>query len=254
VHQALVLGALQGPAELLPVSSSGHLALVPRLLGWDYASLPPDARKTFEVALHAGSAPAVALALRGELLRAPHLQALTVLPAAVVGLTLERQIESRLGGVRCVAIAQIAASLALLAADRRAELRSNASAADHLAVGCAQVAALIPGVSRSGAALTAARLRGLSRRASADLALRAALPVTVGAGLLKGVRAIQTGVPRELRMPAGAGAAAALGTALAALPLARSTRWGAIAGYRIALGAAALRVPMAERTNPPYPG
>jgi len=241
VHQALALGALQGPAELLPVSSSGHLALVPRLLGWDYAELPPDARKTFEVALHAGSAPALALALRGELLRAPHLQALTVLPAAVIGLAFERQIEARLGGVRSVALAQIVGGLALLAADRRPERRSAVSAGDHLAVGCAQAAALIPGVSRSGAALTAARLRGLSREAAADLALRAALPVTVGAGLLKGVRAVQNGVPRELRGPAGAGAAAALGSALAALPLARGTRWRAISAYRVALGAAALR-------------
>jgi undecaprenyl-diphosphatase len=241
VHQALALGALQGPAELLPVSSSGHLALVPRLLGWDYCELPPDARKTFEVALHAGSAPAVALALRGELTRAPHLQALTVLPAAVIGLAFEEQIEQRLGGVRSVAIAQIAGGLALLLADRRAEERSEASALDHLAVGLAQAAALIPGVSRSGAALTAARLRGLSRQASADLALRAALPVTVGAGLLKGVRAVQNGVAPELRVPAAAGAAAALGSALAALPLARGTRWGLVSGYRVALGAAALR-------------
>jgi undecaprenyl-diphosphatase len=227
---------------------------VPRLLGWEYSELPPDARKTFEVALHAGSAPAVALALRGELLRAPHLQALTVLPAAVVGLAFERQIEGRLGGVRSVAIAQIAGGLALLLADRRAERRSHPTAADHLAVGVGQAAALIPGVSRMGAALTAARLRGLSRQASADLALRAALPVTVGAGLLKGVRAVQQGVARELRGPAAAGAAAALASAVAALPFARSTRWSAVAGYRILLGAAALRVPMAERRDPTYPG
>jgi undecaprenyl-diphosphatase len=232
----------------LPVSSSGHLALVPRLLGWDYAELPPDARKTFEVALHAGSAPALVLALRGGLLRDPHLQALTVLPPAVAGLAFEEQIEGRLGGVRSVAIAQIAGGLALLLADLRPETRSEATALDHLAVGFAQAAALIPGVSRSGAALTVARLRGLSRPASAALALRAALPVTVGAGLLKGTRAIQNGVPPELRMPAAVGAAAALGSALLALPLARATRWRGVAAYRVLLGVGALRrarVPMA---------
>ena len=115
-------------------------------------------------------------------------------------------------------------------------------------MGFAQAAALIPGVSRSGAALTVARLRGLSRPASATLALRAALPVTVGAGLLKGTRAVQDGVPRELRVPAAVGAGAALVSALAALPLARTTRWRLVAGYRVLLGAAALRrarVPMA---------
>jgi undecaprenyl-diphosphatase len=245
VHQALALGALQGPAELLPVSSSGHLALVPRLLGWEYAELPADARKTFEVALHAGSAPALAVALRGSLWDAPHLQALTVLPAAVVGLAFEHQIEERLGGVRSVAIAQIAGGLALLAADLMPQRRDSASALDHLLVGCGQAAALIPGVSRSGAALTVARLRGLSRPAAARLALRAALPVTVGAGLLKGTRAVQDGVPAELRVPAAVGALAALGSALAALPLARATRWRAVAAYRVALGVGALRVPLA---------
>jgi undecaprenyl-diphosphatase len=236
-----VLGALQGPAELLPVSSSGHLALVPRLLGWDYSELPADARKTFEVALHAGSAPALALALRGELFRSPHLQALTFLPPALVGLALERPIERRLGGLRSVALAQIAGGLALLLADRRPELRSAATPSDHLCVGFAQAAALVPGVSRSGAALTVARLRGLSRPASAALALRAALPVTLGAGLLKGTRAVQDGVPRELRLPAAVGAGAALVSALAALPLARATRWRGVAVYRVALGACALR-------------
>jgi undecaprenyl-diphosphatase len=222
------------------VSSSGHIALVPRLLGWDYAELPADARKTFEVALHTGSAPALALALRGEIGRAPHLQALTFLPPALVGLALERPIERRLGGLRSVAVAQIVAGAALLAADLRPERRSEASALDHLAVGFAQAVALVPGVSRSGAALTAARLCGLSRPAAASLSLRAALPVTVGAGLLKGVRAARGGVPDELRLPAAVGAGAACLSALAALPLARGTRWRGIALYRVGLGLGAL--------------
>jgi undecaprenyl-diphosphatase len=219
---------IQGPAELLPVSSSGHLALVPRLLGWDYADLPADARKTFEVALHAGSAPAIALALRGQLGRDPHLLALTLLPPALAGLLFERPIERRLGGLRSVAVAQIVAGTALLAADRRPERRCEPELRDHLAVGLAQAAALMPGVSRSGAALTAARLRGLSRPAAASLSLRAALPVTVGAGVLKGVRAARGGVPHELRAAVAVGAAAACASALAALPLARARadlRW-----------------------------
>jgi undecaprenyl-diphosphatase len=233
---------------LLPVSSSGHLALVPRLLGWDYAELPAEARKTFEVALHAGSAPALALALRGELGRDPHLQALTFLPPAVIGLAFERPIERRLGGLRSVAVAQIVAGAALIAADLRPELRSEATALDHLAVGLAQAAALVPGVSRSGAALTAGRLRGLSRPAAASLSLRAALPVTVGAGLLKGVRAARDGVPVELRAPAAVGACAACASALAALPLARGTRWRGIGVYRVALGLGALWVGRGRRS------
>lgn len=218
------------------MSSSGHIALVPKLLGWSYAELPPHARKTFEVALHAGSAPALVLALRGEARPDPRLLALTLLPPAVAGLLLERPIEQRLGGPRTVAAAQALAGTALLLADRRPQRRSSADAVDHLAVGAAQALALVPGVSRSGAAVTAARLRGLTREEGALLALRAALPVTLGAGLLKGVRLARAGIDPDLRAPLAAGAAAACVSALASLPLARTTRWRAVACYRIALG------------------
>jgi undecaprenyl-diphosphatase len=220
----------------LPVSSSGHLVLLPRLLGWRYVELPADVRKTFEVALHAGSAPALVLALRREPAVDVGLLALTLAPPALAGLLLERLVEERLGGPRSVAIAQALAGAALLAADRIPERRSAPTALDHLAVGCAQALALAPGVSRSGAALTAARWRGLSREAAASLALRAAIPVTAGAGLLKGVRIAREGVAPGMGGPLAAGAAAAFASALAALPLARRTRWGPLAGYRIALG------------------
>jgi undecaprenyl-diphosphatase len=231
---------MQGPAELLPVSSSGHIALVPRLMGWSYADLPPGLRKTFEVALHVGSAPALVLALRGEGARDLWPLALTLPFPAVAGLLFERPIERRLGGVRSVAVAQVAAGLALLAADRRPQRRTRPEAGDHLAAGLAQAVALVPGVSRSGAVLTAARLRGMSREAAWSLALRAALPVTAGAGLLKGSRLMSDGVPDGFEAPLAAGAAAACASALAALPLARRPRWSAIGGYRIALGLGAL--------------
>jgi undecaprenyl-diphosphatase len=107
-------------------------------------------------------------------------------------------------------------------------------------VGVAQALALVPGVSRSGAALTAARGRGLTRAAATSLALRAAVPVTAGAGVLKGARILRQGVPAELRAPLAAGAAAALVSGLAAVPLARRTRWRGLAAYRIALGATTL--------------
>jgi undecaprenyl-diphosphatase len=222
------------------VSSSGHLALLPHLLGWPYAKLPADVRKTFEVALHAGSAPALLLALRREPAVDLQLIALTLAPAAVAGLLLERLVEERLGGPRSVAAAQVLAGAALLAADRMPERRSTPTPVDHLAVGAAQALALAPGVSRSGAALTAARLRGLSREAAASLALRAALPVTAGAGVLKGARVVREGVAADLRGALAAGAAAAFASALAALPLARRTRWGPLAAYRIALGLATI--------------
>jgi undecaprenyl-diphosphatase len=233
---------MQGPAELLPVSSSGHLALVPRLLGWSYAELPADLRKSFEVALHAGSAPALLLAARGELRRDPQLLALTVVPPALAGLAFERAVQERWGGTRSVAIAQVAAGAALLMADASEGRRESATALDHLAVGVAQAIALVPGVSRFGAALTAARLRGVSRAAAVRLSLRAAVPVTMAAGALKGVRM----AARPSPLPEGltAGAAAALVSSLAALPLLdllwRRHALRALACYRIALGVGVL--------------
>jgi len=251
-----VLGAIQGATELLPVSSSGHLSLLPRLLGWEFTALPGDARKSFEVALHAGSAPVVAAAAvrlqrrAGERPDAAFL-ALTLLPPAAVGFMLERPIEERLGGVRSASIAQIAAGAALLAADRRPGDRNRATAGDHLAVGLAQAVALVPGISRSGAALTAARMRGLSRPAALRLSLSAAVPVTLAAIALKGARAVTAArgsrppdpsgeaCGRPLR-PALAGAGAAFASALAAWPLVdrleRTRSYAPLAAYRIAIG------------------
>ena len=72
LSQAVGLGLLQGPAELLPISSSGHLVLVPALLGWSYVELDDELRKSFEVALHAGTAAALLIALRREVVEVLH--------------------------------------------------------------------------------------------------------------------------------------------------------------------------------------
>jgi undecaprenyl-diphosphatase len=250
----VLLGLIQGPAELLPVSSSGHLALVPRLAGWSYAELPAHARKSFEVALHAGSAPAVAL-LAARLGRPSARElVLTLLPPALAGWALERPIEQRLGGTRSVAVAQVAAGAAMLAAERRTTARGRGrcrpEARDELAAGIAQAAALVPGVSRSGAAITACRLRGLSLTASIALAHRAALPVTVGAAALKGARLLRER-PEGSSAAMAAGAASACVSALAALRLSpRSPPLRAIAVYRILLGLSALAVRNHRRAHP----
>ena len=133
--------------------------------------------------------------------------------------------------------------MALLFADLTPERRRSAGALDHLAVGLAQAAALAPGVSRFGAALSAARLRGLSRAAAVELSLRAALPVTVAAGALKGARMAQGDLPAELRPALAAGAAAALLSSFASLPLVsllETAQLRALACYRVALGITAL--------------
>jgi undecaprenyl-diphosphatase len=236
------------------VSSSGHLALVPGLLGWDYSELDPELRKAFEVALHAGTAGALAIALRDEVvdvLRTLNVRrvagiALTFLPAAFVAAVFERAIEERLGSARSVAVAQLAAGAALAVADLAPAERpySDAGLLDHLLIGCGQALALAPGVSRNGATLTAARLLHFERRASSVLSRHAALPVIAGATGLKGMRLARRGLARDLRGPFAAGAAAAFASTLASRGLIgvidRSRSYRPFAAYRIALGALAL--------------
>jgi undecaprenyl-diphosphatase len=253
--QALALGALHGPAELLPISSSGHVALVPWLLGWDYPALEPELRKAFEVALHAGTAAGLLIALRDDVRSAlreasPRLAlllALSLAPPAVSGLRLERLIEQRLGGPRSVAAGLIAGSVAMAWADRSApQVRAEGSAGgmDAIWLGVAQACALAPGVSRGGATLAAARARGFTREEAARLSSLVALPVIVGATGLKLVRLRSHGLPRPLRLPFAAGAAAAFASTLSSGRLVRGLRRGRTlhpyACYRLALAALVL--------------
>jgi undecaprenyl-diphosphatase len=197
-RRAVALGIVQGPAELLPVSSSAHIVLLPWLLGWDWDEIDPELRKSFEVALHAGAAAALLIGQRRTIAeelrqfdrRRAAVLALSFLPAAVVGYTLERPIERRLGGPRTTAIGLLAGAAAMLAADRRPQRRGRgeATAGDGLALGLAQAAALAPGVSRNGVTLTAARWRGFSRDQANLLSRTIALPIIVGATVLKGAR------------------------------------------------------------------
>jgi len=250
----LALGAMQGPAELLPISSSGHLVLVPELLGWPYTRLDPELRKAFEVAVHAGTALALILALRsevGETVRELDAQralgvVLAFLPPAVAGLSLEDAIERRAGTPRRVAAAQIVAGAALAAADRRPDDRpyEAAGALDHLLLGIAQAAALAPGVSRNGATLTAARLRRLDRPAASRLSRHAALPVIAGAAVLKSVRLARRGLSPGLGRAFGVGlASAALSTFASRGLLARTESarsYAPLGAYRVAFGTGAL--------------
>ncbi|MDP9400313.1 MAG: hypothetical protein M3P39_05075, partial [Actinomycetota bacterium] len=125
VGHALALGALHGAAELLPVSSSAHVALLPRLAGWDEAALTGRERKALEVALHAGTAPALLWLLRRDALRALRaldarrlaLHVLALAPAVVAGAAFERLIEERLGGPGATAAGLLAGAGALAGAD-----------------------------------------------------------------------------------------------------------------------------------------
>jgi undecaprenyl-diphosphatase len=236
------------------VSSSGHIALVPALLGWPYPGLEADVRKAFEVALHAGTAAALMLALRDEVLdvvrdlRPRRLLgvALAFLPPALAAAAWERAIEERVGSPRSVALAQLGAGAVLALADRRPADRPFAAAGplDHLLIGIGQATALAPGVSRGGASLTVLRLRRFERPAAHRLSRHAALPIILAAAGLKGARLVQTGLPPGLLAPFAAGTAAAFAsTALVARFIPRMDRASSylpFALYRVGLGALAL--------------
>ncbi len=252
--QALALGLLQGPAELLPISSSAHLSLIPWLLRWDYLDLDDDVRKAFEVALHAGTAAGllifqreeVGVVLRGISPRLATLIGLSALPPAVFGLALERPIERRLGTPRTIAVALIGGGLAMAWADRAPQLRGtrDAGVRDALWLGLAQAGALIPGVSRGGATLTAARARRFRRPDAARLSRHVALPVIGGATLLKTLRVRRRGLASGAAVPFALGAGASflstLGAARLMRPRERDGPLAPYAAYRVLLGALVL--------------
>jgi undecaprenyl-diphosphatase len=302
LRHAVALGLLHGPTELLPVSSSGHTTLVPWLARWPYGELDPELRKSFEVALHAGTAAALLLhppwaarkrqpsnlgveesqprvgAKLGFLLPA-------VIPPALIGYGLGGQIERRLGAPSSIVVGLLAGSVAMLASDWRARTRianprskitptvdtgsedrhmpPDAGPLDGLLLGLAQALALMPGVSRSGATLAAARSRGFSRQDADRLSWRVGLPVIAGAALLKGTRLVRDGMreptQRGLGLRLAAGGASAFLSTLASSrllgPERRTSLLPACAIYRGALAALVIRR-MRDNTSqhaPPIP-
>jgi undecaprenyl-diphosphatase len=205
LNQAVALGLLQGPTELLPVSSSAHTVLLPWLAGWTYAELDAELRKSFEVALHAGAGLALAIDMRKELLecalsldrRRGAMIVCSLAPPAIAGWRFRGLIERRLGGPRSIAAGLIGGGVAMALADARpaggTRRLKDAGPRDGLALGLAQAVALIPGVSRNGATLAAARARGFSRDDAQALSWHAALPVILGASALEGCRVASSG-------------------------------------------------------------
>jgi undecaprenyl-diphosphatase len=204
VWQAVVLGVVQGLTEFLPVSSSGHLVILPQLLGW------PSPPLAFDVALHfgtllslmalygrdlAGMAAAVprALARRGgarddQTLAQARLAGLVVLacvPAGVAGVLFEDTFESLFRGFGAVGAALMVTGVILWIAEAlsRVALRERISAWDALWVGIAQAFAIVPGISRSGLTIAAGLARGLGREESPRFAFLISVPVILGATL-----------------------------------------------------------------------
>jgi undecaprenyl-diphosphatase len=264
VWQAIGLGALHGPAELLPISSSGHIAVVPWLAGWDYSRLDDELRKSFEVMLHAGTAAALLISLRREVddavrglnLRRLMMVGLSFAPPAFVGYRFERPIERHLGTPPTIAAGLFFGAIAMALADRSPQERTHADAGavDALLLGVAQACSLLPGVSRNGATLAAARWRRFTRVDANRLSRHAALPIIAGATLLKGARLRARGLPAGSAVPFAAGAGAAFVSTLASTRLIRALERDSsllpYALYRIALAGLIVRRLVRRRTLP----
>ncbi|HEX7291294.1 MAG TPA: undecaprenyl-diphosphate phosphatase [Conexibacter sp.] len=255
LREALALGTLHGPAELLPISSSGHIALVPWLAGWRYRELDAELRKAFEVALHAGTAAALLIGLRAEVeetARGLNRRRLTLLvlsfaPAGALAFLFERPIERHLGTPATTAAGLVAGALAMAAADHMPQRRTRAAAGwqDGLALGIGQACALVPGVSRNGATLAAARWRHFTREDANVLSRHAALPLILAATGLKGWRLWRRGLPRDVHVAFALGTAASFASTLASTWLIKQVERDRslmpYAAYRLGLAALVVR-------------
>jgi undecaprenyl-diphosphatase len=200
VGQAVVLGIVQGLTEFLPISSSGHLIVVPWLLGWQVQSL------AFDVALHIGTLAAVLWAFAGDWwrmlsgaarglrephpLRTPEARLLTALalacvPAVIAGLLLEDWAETTFRSPALVAVTMTVMGIALWLADRRAAHGEGSVATvtlmDALLIGSAQALALVPGVSRSGSTISMALFLRYRREEAARFSFLLSTPITFAA-------------------------------------------------------------------------
>ena len=256
--QSVVLGALQGFAEFLPISSSAHLSLAPWAFGWEEPGL------AFDVALHVGTLVAVLSYFRREwiaMLRAAGsivatrevrsveqrrvmlLIAATV-PGALAGLLLEKQAETIFRVPALTAAALIVMGAVLWWVDARASrTRSLESllARDAWLIGIAQAFALVPGVSRSGATITAGRALGFDRSGAAVFSFMMSMPIIAAAAVLKVPRALAAhGITTSLLI--GVATAALTGWIAIAVLLrfVRTRGYGVFAVYRLVLGAAVL--------------
>ncbi len=238
--QAFVLGVVQGATELLPISSSGHLIIVPWLGDWTYLKEHDQFNQTFDVALHLGTLVAVVAYFwrdLGRLLaawfrtlgtrrietadeRVAWFVVVATIPAGVIGLLGEDVIASNLGEPWQIAFALALFAGVLWFADRRPEERSmgDLGLKEALGMGLAQSLALLPGVSRSGITISAGRLLGLDRDSAARFSFLLLVPIVLGAVLLKGVKDVLLGeLPPGSTGPFVVGTLAAAGTGLIAI-------------------------------------
>jgi undecaprenyl-diphosphatase len=208
IFQALVLGIVQGLTEFLPISSSAHLALTPWVFGWQ------DPGLAFDVALHFGTLITVLWYFRKEwialiaaatrIVRTRRLDGptdrrvlfliLATIPGAIGGLLLEKKAETAFRAPTLIAINLIVMGIVLWLIDRLSRQEKELDAMksrDAITIGLAQVLALLPGVSRSGATISAGRALKFNREAAAVFSFLMSMPIIAAAVIMKGPEAIR---------------------------------------------------------------
>ena len=267
VLQAIVLGIVQGLTEFLPISSSGHLILVPWLFNWHVLLEDPELNKTFDVALHLGTFVSLVVYFWrdiGRLLAAwtrtlvrrrvdstegklAWLIILSTVPAAVVGVAFEDVIVNTLGKPWMIAVLMIAFGGVMYAVDQLARHEremAQMSWLDALLIGAAQALALSPGVSRSGVTMVTGLALRLTREAAARYSFLMSIPVVGGAAAYKALEIAGEGLPAGAAAPFAAGIAAAAASGFAAiwflLAYLRRHDFTPFVLYRLAVGGGAL--------------
>ena len=241
---AIILGAVQGLTEFLPVSSSAHLRLVPWLFGWN------DPGLAFDVALHLGSLLALliyywrywlemALSLVRKEPGARRLLALLIVasvPGAIIGVLLEKQAETVFRSPLLIACAMALLGVVLWVADAMAAQRSkmpDLRLTDALLIGLSQALAIVPGVSRSGATITMARIIGVERQDAANFSFLMATPIIAGAGMFEARKIVDTGINLVLISGFASSAVFSLLAVAALVSFVRTRTYEAFAWYRI---------------------
>jgi len=274
ILHAIVLGIVQGLAEFLPISSSGHLALVPWLFGWNDFAGRDSLAKAFDVALHIGTlAGAVAYFWRDLVVygreglrllvpanrRAPStdgriawLLFVSSVPAAITGFLFEDAIETLDDEYWLIGVMLVLGGGLLLVADRLGGRRAldDFRLRDALAMGLGQAAALQPGVSRSGVTITVGRWVGFDRAAAARLSFLMSLPIIAGAGLYKLLDILgEGGIPSGFVAPFLAGMATSGVTGFAAvwgtIRFVQTRTFNPFVAYRLAVGAGVIALAVA---------
>jgi undecaprenyl-diphosphatase len=253
VFQALVLGIVQGLAEFLPISSSAHLSLVPFIFGWQ------DPGLAFDVALHLGTLAAVLWYFRmqwisltkaafeivrsrrivgDEQWRAVYIVIATI-PGAIGGVLLQKYAETVFRNPLITAFTLIILGILLWAADRFAKQTRDLNAirwTDAILIGLAQVCALVPGVSRSGATMTAGRALGFDRTGAATFSFLMSMPITAAAAVVKVPEALREGVTLPIVVGILASGISGWLAISVLLRYVSSKSFGVFAVYRVLLG------------------